>query len=480
MANFKEVLRHGANYLISNLATRALAFISIPVYTRLLSTTDYGIVNIFIGVSGILSSLLTLCCDQSISRYFFDKTNDDDFKRFVGTSTIIAVIVFIINSAILIFYAADVAKLINLSVNMVYLLIPFSFINIVSLTYQQIYSPMKESKKIAASSLLRTYIGFALAIVFIFLFKEAKYLGQVLGLILAGCFMLVFWIKGISKYFTFSFDKKYLLYIFTFSVPLIPYTLSGVIIEQFGKITIGSTQSASQAGFYSLALTISGLVSIVTTVTHQAWSPYYFEYMNSKNYEQHDKDIQRIFRFTLISAILVATFGKEIGSLLAKKGFTTSLYLIPIMTYGYVFYQLSYVYMRNVSFVHKTLYLSFIVISSGLINVLLNLFLISRFGELGASISFSFSYICMAAFAFLVNKYVIKHYGTPIITLLKPVAIYTVFIIPVYFLYYIDDIFIELLIKTLVVGGFSVIIMWRERKYVLSLFRDLNDKRKKF
>ena len=48
MSGFREILKHSGNYLIANLATRALAFISIPVYTRLLSTEDYGITAVFL------------------------------------------------------------------------------------------------------------------------------------------------------------------------------------------------------------------------------------------------------------------------------------------------------------------------------------------------------------------------------------------------------------------------------------------------
>lgn len=471
MAEFKEILKHGANYLIANLATKALAFISIPVYTHLLSTDDFGMVNIFLGVAGILSSILTLCADQAVSRYYFDKKDEEDFKKFVGVSSMVAIVVFAINSTSLVLLARPFSHLTKVTNLMIYLLIPYTLINVIGLTYEQIYTPMRQSKKIAMSSLLRAYIGFSLAVGFILLFKQHKYLGQILGLLAGGLIMTIIWIKGISKYFLWSFDKNHLRYILKFSIPLIPYALSGVIIEQFGKIAIGSTHSISEAGFYSLALTISGLVGIVTAVTHQTWAPYYFEYMNAADYIGHDRDIDRIFRVTVVAAMGISTFGLEIGTILASKQFTSSLYLIPIFSYGFVFHQFSYVYMRNFSFVHKTLYSSIVVITAGIFNILLNIIVIPKFGEIGAATAFSLSYICMGFLAWWVNKYVIKCHGTPLITLLRPLCIYGLFSIPFFFIYALENIFVAILIKILLFASLVITLFWKDRLFISGLLK---------
>ncbi len=466
MANFKEILKHGANYLAANLATKALAFISIPIYTRILSTHDYGIVSIFIGVSGILSNLLTLCIDQSVSRYYWDRKSDDDFKEFVGTSLILSSLVFLINSVIVFSNAEWIGQLVNLDKEVVYLLIPYALVNIIGLMFDQIYGPMKMSRKIAMSSLCRVYLGFAFALLFIFIFREKKYLGQILGLLMAGTLMIVYWYFNIRKFTRLKFRPEFVKYIFSYSVPLIPYALSGVIIEQFGKLTLGQT-SVSTVGYYSLALTIASIVSIVTVVTHQAWAPYYFEHMKAKNYVQHDLEISRILRFTLLTAMGISIFGKEIGMILASVEFTGALGLIPIFTFGYVFHQYAYVYMRNISFVYKSFWLTVTVIVSGASNILLNLFIIPVWGQTGAAISFAISYFIMAAAAWGINKFVIRHYGTPPSKLLVPLLGFFFFSIPVFKLYNIAPFYLAILLKILLMTAFIIFIAWPERVFLL-------------
>ena len=463
MANFTSFLKHGGNYLIASLATRSLAFISIPIYTRLLSTEDYGIVSVFMGVSGLLVSIMAFSADRSVSRYFFDQKSELDFKRFVGTSSLLAAVFFIINSFILAYFAEEFGKLVGLNKNVVFLFIPFSLISIVGLTFEQIYGPLKKSKEIALYSVINVFLGFAFSVAFLLLMKSDKFYGQIFGQIVTGCVMLFFWIKLIKPYFVWSFDKSYIKYIFTFSVPLIPYALSGVIIEQFGKIAIGSSQGMSEAGFYNLALSISSIVNIAVIVTHQAWNPYYFEYMNSKNYAQLDSDFIKIFKLTILVAFGVASFGKELGLLLAKKEFSDALYLVPIFTIGYIFSQLSFAYVRNFGYTKKTQYMTLTILTSGISNVVLNVFFVKSFGQLGAAISFVISYIIMAILAWFINNYFVKLHTTPLKLLLLPLIIVIPFYVALYFIIGIESIFGAILLKALCFCSLTAILLWRER-----------------
>ena len=467
--NFTGFLKHGGNYLIASIATSALAFVSIPIYTRLLEPKDYGIVSIFMGIVSLLASVMAFSTDRSISRYFFDQMGEDDFKRFVGTSSILAFGFFVINSALLFLFADQFGNLIGLDKEVVYLIIPMSIVNIIGLTFEQIYGPLKRSKEIAISSVVRVFIGFGFSVALIIVFKTHKYYGQILGQIIAGVCVVFFWIRLIKPFFKWSFDTSYIKYIFNYSVPLIPYALSGVIIEQFGKIAVGGSQGLSQAGFYNLALTVSSIVNIAIGVTHQAWNPYYFEYMNSKNYKQLDTDFIRIFKLTIVIAFGVACFGKEIGLLLAKKEFSGALHLIPIFTVGYIFSQLSFAYIRNFVYTKKTQYMIATILASGISNVILNVFLIKLLGELGAAISFVLSYIIMTILAWFINTYFVKLHSTPIKQLVIPLFTAAPFYLLLYFIMNVESIFLGIIIKACFYCLMLIIIFRTERKEIILL-----------
>lgn len=47
MSDFKALAKHSTNYLFATMATKALAFISIPVYTRLLSVYELSVLSFY-------------------------------------------------------------------------------------------------------------------------------------------------------------------------------------------------------------------------------------------------------------------------------------------------------------------------------------------------------------------------------------------------------------------------------------------------
>lgn len=476
MSAFKDVLKHSSNYLIANLATRALAFISIPVYTRILSETDYGIVAVFMGLISILSSILALNCDTAVSRYYFDKKSDTDFQQFIGTTVVLCFMIVFVTSGLIYLNIDLFTRLVGLPASTLVLLVPLVILNIVSLLFSQIYQPQKLSKPIAMSSLTRVYLGFGASIGLIFMMSSEKYMGQICGQIIAASMMLFYWIRKIRPFFRLSLKISHIKYILTYSVPLLPYVLSGVIVEQFGKIAIGSDIGLSQAGFYSLAISIASLTAIITEVTHQAWYPYYIEYMDAKDYESHDKDLKRIYTISVVFGLFISCFGQEIGMLLAKKDFTSALYLVPILVIGYLLHQLSYAYMRNFSYVKKTWYMSVIVIFSGGTNVLLNILFIPRLGILGAAIAVVLSYCIMALLSWSLSSFVLKIHGIKLLTLIKPLVLIVLSIIPLYYMLSIEDIFIAFGLKLFLFFALIFLLLYKDRNYVFIFVKGIVNK----
>ena len=212
-------------------------------------------------------------------------------------------------------------------------------------------------------------------------------------------------------------------------------------------------------------------MSIMISVGHQAWNPYFMEYMNAKNYTQIDRDFSKIFKITLIIALGIASFGKEIGLVLAKKEFTEALHLVPILTIGYVFYQFSYVYLRNFGYSKKTHFATITVFISGLSNILFNIVLIKKYGEFGVAISFTFSYVVMAFFGWLFNKFFVKLHSTPLKIMLVPLIIMALFYTALYAIIPIKSIVLSIFLKVILISFFIIIILWKEKKEIEFFFK---------
>ena len=467
MSNYKEIAKHSGNYFFAMVATKALDFIAIPVYTYLLTVEEYGVFNMFLSTVGIATILLTLNTEVAISRYYFDTDDVIDFKKFVGTNMRLTLAVFFIISLCMVIGVIPLSSYLNFEYLLTLAIIPVSLYRIVNSIFQQIYQPLLESRKIAVVSSVQSYMAFFLSILCIYLLPEKKYYGQVLGTILAMLVVGVYSLRQIKEYYISGWNLKYVKYILNYSLPYLPYSLSGIIIAQLGRLILGRINGFEAAGVYSFASNISMVMLVLISVVHSAWNPYYFRYMNDKDYTSIDRDYDLIWRVTLFVGVAVSLFCYEIGNLVGPSEYNTDLHIIPILVLGYIFYQWAYVYMRNVGYAKKTIWNAIVVVFSGVVNILLNAILIAPLGTLGIAVSFSVAYLFMLVLGAILNKYVLKCYAPKLLSFIKPLVYSTILIICTIITPFKDCNLGLVLLKSIVLIVFAVILFWKYKNYIL-------------
>lgn len=461
MSDYKSLFKHSRNYLFATMATKALSFISIPIYTRILTVEDYGIVNVFMSLVSIVSVLLTLSTEVSISRYYYDAKDTEDFKKFVGTSIRLTSIIILATTTIFILGLNVVADIVDMPSRLTLSLIPVALFNITNSIFIQIYNPQMQSKKIAIVSSVQCYSAFIFSIICILLIREEKYYGYIYGNIIAMILMGAYMIRQIKPFFTNCFEKQYLPYILKYCLPYIPDALSGIVLAQFSKIYIGNNQGFAQAGSYGLVVNMATLMIIVVQITNRAWVPYYFRYMNEKDHGSIRNDFNLIWRITLIAAIGLSFFGKEIADILAKKDFLDMMPLLPLLVSGYVFHQWAYVYLRNVGYSKRMMWNTYSYMFSGVSLVILNVLLVPKYQGYGAAIATLTSYILLLVFTYMVNKYVINLFAPSFISSMKPFLVYMIFVVIACYMYTLNiNWLIVLLLKIILFLICSVVLAY--------------------
>ncbi|OFX78122.1 MAG: hypothetical protein A2X12_06010 [Bacteroidetes bacterium GWE2_29_8] len=457
-----RVLYHAKNYLIASISNILLGVIAIPIYTRLLSPEEYGVYSVFISYVGILSVILSLNIHASIGRYWFE--NSDDFKKFSGTCFSLMSIILILSSLSFIFFKEFFGNLMRIPVSLIIWLIPFVIVEITYSTFRQIFEPQKESAIIAKVSIYKAYTSFILSIILILIYKNDRYMGIILGYALSGISLSLFLIFKLKKYFSiFTFDKKYLNYIFLYSIPYIPYSLSGFILGQFDRIMINGYVGEKAAGIYSLSYSIGAMLSVVSVALLNAWTPDFFKIIDNKDLNKYNNDIKKMFTIILIVALCIMFYGIEFGYILADKKYHEALFIIPYIVFGYIFDAIWGITARNYAYKKNTHWLSIIGITAGFVKIVLNMVFIPKYGYITGVYTTAISFAFMAVFGVIVNKYFIKMYTYPFIKFIEEI-LYLVF---VYFISYIliklfsPNILISMVIKTILLIIYSLFVLYR-------------------
>ena len=93
MKREKQLLKNTVIVAIGQICTKFISFFLLPLYTALLTTEEYGVVDLLNTYISLLLPLIFLQIDQSIFRYLIDARKDEDNKKKLITTTMITVLI---------------------------------------------------------------------------------------------------------------------------------------------------------------------------------------------------------------------------------------------------------------------------------------------------------------------------------------------------------------------------------------------------
>jgi len=460
-SSFYGTLVHTKNYLITALANEGIKFISIPVLTYLLTTSDYGILNIFASWVSILSVLVVFNLNGSISRYFYEYS--EDFKQFLGFSIVITSLVFGVSTFFILLFRESLAGLLELPDMLIYFLIPAILFEVINITFRQVYQPIKESKRIKKYSIGTVYLTFILTVAFILLREDTKYIGRLQALIVVSGVYSLIKLRDVFKYYAFGYKRSYLSYIAKFSLPNIPYLLSGVILSQFDRILINSELGSSQAGLYSFAYNIGALQIMLSNSIHNAWTPQYYAHMKDNNQGAIIKDASLYSKLIALGATFLILFGMELGRVLSSASYHESLNMIPWIVFGLFFVGISPFNKNAIQYVKKTHINAILTLSVGVINIILNIWLIPVYGAIAAAYTTLFCYFLLFSVEFMVVKYFLKIPIVPLKTFSLPFVIVLISLTLFYLFFSGTELnLITLVLKACAIGILTLLLFYKE------------------
>ncbi|HAJ34026.1 MAG TPA: hypothetical protein DCK79_11885 [Candidatus Atribacteria bacterium] len=451
-----EFVSHSKNYLSAGIFTRALSFISIPIFTRLLLPNEYGILAIFSTITSIFVILLGFNIRGAVARYYYEKSND--FAEFLG-SNLLFILFFNFFVISLIYLFKD--SMANFFVILPYLFLIAILISALTipcnmyLSYLQI---SKQSKRYSLISINKGILGLIVSIVWVYLLKENRYYGKVYSSLLMTTVFAVYMIYNLCKLSKFNFKLEHIKYSISFGVPLIPHALSGFILTFFDRIIINQLTGSLNTGLYSFAYNVGMVMNIVVMAMTKAWVPIFYENLANKNFKKIDNLAYNYSKYIYFTAIGLILFSKEIVSLMASEKYHTALPIVPIIVIGYVGVFLYTLYGNYSFYRKKTGLISLATLFAGGINIGLNYWLIPIYGYVAAAYTTLVSYFLLFLFHFLNVKYILKE--KDIISIRRVLSNFAWIILAVLvFIFtnsYINIFIISLIIKVL----FAVFIGW--------------------
>ena len=385
-------------YTFCNVLQKGIAFIVVPIYTRLLTKAEYGLYSTFQSWRDIIIifATLNLYCGVFTKAMVDLKDDRDSYTSSMqGLSTIISVLLFIAYCP----FRNAVNSFIEMDFSTVCLMFAY-YIFYPAFLFWSVRQRVeyKYVKMIIVTLLIAVLIPMISLLLLYYsdLREKAVIWGYLLVNIVIGfCFYVINFSKG-KLFFSKCFWKRALI----FNLPLIPHYLALIVLGQSDRIMIQKMVGDDEVAIYSLAYQVSMLMTIVISGIDNALVPWEYERFKNKDFSIVSSVCIKIAVAIGILVFFTVLVSPEIVLILGGEKYIDSIKVIPPVAVS-VFFIFLYGLFCSIEFYYgSTQYVMIASSTAALLNICLNYFFIRLAGYIAAGYTTLFCYMYLACMHF--------------------------------------------------------------------------------
>ncbi len=385
----KKIVVSGIWYTISNFIVKGFNFITIPIFTRILTKAQFGDYNNYISFLNIAMVIISLNVEASMcsARYDYSEKLDGYILSILSLSSLSVFIWFVVIT----YNIEKISNFVSISQQYLYCIIiyllfyPAVNLYIERCKYRFFY------KKAVFVSLIIALGGTVCSIAFVNILSN-KLTGRIVGSIIPTV------ICGMLLYCFFIFKGKHIdikawIYAIKICIPYIPHLLSLTILNSMDKVMITKICGSNDTALYSLSYNCGAIITILLTSMNSAFVPWLGEKINAKDYIKVRNMSKIYIAFFSGFAVIVMAMAPEILLLLGGKNYADAKYVMTPVAMGCICQFLYTLFVNIEQFKKRTVGMAMASISAAVINFVLNFYMIPRFGYLAAAYTTLIGYL---------------------------------------------------------------------------------------
>ena len=396
---------------IASFATSGINYITTPIFTRLLTTTEYGMITIYNTWYSVLQVIISLTLIYpGVLNVGLYEHSDNRWKYLSGVLGIITVntVLFFV---ILLLFHKSIIRLINLPLSLVVLMLLLAMLQPAITLWTQKQRYEYRYKLAFLVSVGGAILSQIVSLICVSIYKNTGINLAVVRLWGSGIvtlsisLVLYFYLlrKG-RNFYDISLWKETLIV----TVPLIPHYLSHVVLNGTDKIMIERMVGMDKAGIYGLAATLSTIGVLLWRALKISFSPFVNKKLGERDFNAISRSVKVLWINSAALCVIGALLGPEVINLLGTKEYLEAINIVPPIAFG-VYLHMLYDSFSAVSFFHKkSSMIMFASITAAISNVVLNYFFVKNFGYIAAAYTTMISNIILVLMHYWIVKRIEK------------------------------------------------------------------------
>lgn len=401
----KQVSIYGVGAFIPPL----ISFLMLPVYTRYLTTEDYGVLALALMVSLIFNALAGCGVASGILRIYYCYTDKKEQDSVIITSLLFSTVFSVAIAAILCLFGAPVSAVIfHFVPQQEYLFQLIVLSGVFSIFSYNLFSVLRSEEKpkvYAGMTIVNTLITLSLNIFFVVILRRGVIGIQEAWLLSNVVVSLVLIPAALGKRKgSFSYEK--LKEVLNFGIPLVPLLLVDIVLSLSDRYFLEYFDTLKEVGIYSLGYRIAAVISIIVIKPFTtAWSPYMYSVSSRPNAKEIYRNVLVYYAFICAWAgIGLSMFAKEVIMLTATKAFYEGYKVVPGIVFGYIVYGMLSILIAGVQITKNTKKIRKVFFIGVIVNIICDYILIPPYSMIGAAWSTVIAYVFMNISYFVISQ----------------------------------------------------------------------------
>lgn len=393
----------GVGYTIGNILIRGISFITLPIFTGLMSTEAYGLYSTFVSYESIITLVISLGLHASLKAAKVEYK--EKLNEYVSSIMVLPMLFTLVSLFAIIPLRNVLTGFLGYGFLWIVLMVVQAWGSSVITMYNCRISLDFAYKKYLLLSLVNSVSNVVLSLLLVTtVCKDNTFAGRAIGtsvppvivaIVLCGCF---FKKAKVVK------NKQYIKFGLSYSLPLIPHGVSQLILSQFGKIIIQKKVGNAAAGLYGFAYTIALIPQIVVSSLDTAWGPWFFEKYEKGNIEEiRTRTVQYVALFSAFAGGMFCV-APEIVKLMsiAEPAYWEAVGIVAPAILGIYFTFLYTLPAQIEHYYKKTKYIAIGTVAAAILNVVANYICVPMYGYEAAVYVTVVTYILYFVFHILI------------------------------------------------------------------------------
>ena len=440
-APIKKIIKDIRWYAPAKIIPGLFGFLAIIIYTRLLSPKEYGLYILAITTISIVTAICFEWLNKSVLRYFEKHKQIGQMTEFI--STVVDSLMGIIIVVLILWYLGvnslqkylepNLVLLLNIGGLVIFTVAGYSFI-------LYIRQAAQESFQYAIRSIIRAFVELTIAASFIYFFHMGPKGILWAMVITAGSILLwdIFSSRRIWQIKISYFSKKLFKNLLGYGFPLVGLSVASYILVAADRYMIKYFLTTDKVGIYSASYSLASEViqfpmAILLLAAYPIIMATFEKDGEGATSLLLNKIISLYFIFLMPVIFGITVLSKNIANILLGESFRSGYTILPWISVGVFCFGLTQYFYKPFELKEKTKILSSLVFFAAILNIILNLFFIPKFGILGAAYATLISYLAYFFSSWLISRKIFL-WSFPWQTIAKTILASVVMYLIIYFL----------------------------------------------